>query len=210
MLSRKEYTRSLARDFSSSRRAPPNAASKPYLSRACLRPSVFMMSVCLALPWVSGLIPCATPSGLTCTSRSRPSSSTMRSRNAYISLNFHWVSTCITGNGSLPGKNALRARCSITAESLPTEYSITGLSNSAATSRMMWMLSASSCFRCVSLSTMATHENDLMDGLRAVFERGILAQRPLLIRTAARSKGYMNIPPRLGSSPVVKSGSGNR
>jgi hypothetical protein len=43
---------------------------------------------------------------------------------------------------------------------------------------MMWMLSASSCFRCVSLSTMATHENDLMDGQRAVFERGILAQRP--------------------------------
>ncbi|MNO51106.1 hypothetical protein D3C76_414970 [compost metagenome] len=52
------------------------------------------------------------------------------------------------------------------------EYSITGLSNSAATSRMMWMLSASSCFRCVSLSTMATHENFLMNGQRAVFERG--------------------------------------
>ncbi|KAA0971548.1 hypothetical protein FQ185_15545 [Pseudomonas sp. ANT_H12B] len=33
-----------------------------------------------------------------------------------------------------------------------------------------------------------------MDGQRAVFERGILAQRPLLIRTPARSKGYMNIP----------------
>ncbi|KAA0981719.1 hypothetical protein FQ187_18375 [Pseudomonas sp. ANT_J28] len=45
---------------------------------------------------------------------------------------------------------------------------------------------------------MATHENDLMDGQRAVFERGILAQRPLLIRTQARSKGHMNIPPRLG------------
>ncbi|KAA0997078.1 hypothetical protein FQ192_04730 [Pseudomonas sp. ANT_J12] len=48
---------------------------------------------------------------------------------------------------------------------------------------------------------MATHENDLMDGQRAVFERGILAQRPLLIRTWARSKGYMNIPARLGYSP---------
>ncbi|PMY42653.1 hypothetical protein DMW99_17760 [Pseudomonas chlororaphis] len=33
-----------------------------------------------------------------------------------------------------------------------------------------------------------------MDGLRAVFERGMLAQRPLLIRTPARSKRYMNIP----------------
>ena len=36
--SRNEKIRSLARDFSSSRRAPPKAASKPYLSRACLRP----------------------------------------------------------------------------------------------------------------------------------------------------------------------------
>ncbi|QFS53294.1 hypothetical protein FD951_01590 [Pseudomonas chlororaphis subsp. aurantiaca] len=41
---------------------------------------------------------------------------------------------------------------------------------------------------------MATHESFLMDGLRAVFERGMLAQRPLLIRTPARSKRYMNIP----------------
>ncbi|MBA4361916.1 hypothetical protein C1X35_27140 [Pseudomonas sp. FW306-1C-G01A] len=42
-----------------------------------------------------------------------------------------------------------------------------------------------------------------MDGQRAVFERGILAQRPLLIRTRARSKGYMNIPPRLGTKDPV-------
>ena len=35
------------------------------------------------------------------------------------------------------------ARCSITELSLPIEYSITGFSASAATSRMMWMLSAS-------------------------------------------------------------------
>ncbi|MNO71401.1 hypothetical protein D3C76_623170 [compost metagenome] len=116
-----------------------------------------MMSVCLALPWVNGLMPCATPSGLTWVIRSSPISSTILSRKLYISWNFQRVSTCMTGNGSLPGKNALRARCSITAESLPIEYSITGLSNSAATSRMIWMLSASSCFRCVSLSTMATH-----------------------------------------------------
>ena len=32
-------SRSLARDFSSSRRAPPNAASKPYLSSACFSAS---------------------------------------------------------------------------------------------------------------------------------------------------------------------------
>ena len=36
----------------------------------------------------------------------------------------------------------------MTEESLPTEYSITGRSNSATTSRMTWMLSASSCIRC--------------------------------------------------------------
>ncbi|MCY1413219.1 hypothetical protein D9M71_286460 [compost metagenome] len=162
-----------------------------------------MMSVCLALPWVNGLMFCATPSGLTWVIRSRPSSATILSRKAYISWNFQRVSTCITGNGSLPGKNALRARCSITAESLPMEYSITGLSNSAATSRMMWMLSASSCFRCVSLSTMATHENFLMNGQRAVFERGILAQRPLLIRTPTRSKEHMNMPRCLGTSPPL-------
>ena len=49
--------RSLARLFSSSRRAPPNAASKPYLSSACFSPSVFHMSVCSG-PWSNGLIPC--------------------------------------------------------------------------------------------------------------------------------------------------------
>ena len=41
-----EKMRSLARLFSSSRRAPPKAASKPYLSSACFSPSVFHMSVC--------------------------------------------------------------------------------------------------------------------------------------------------------------------
>ncbi|PWE43348.1 hypothetical protein C9I49_16535 [Pseudomonas prosekii] len=44
-----------------------------------------------------------------------------------------------------------------------------------------------------------------MDGQRAVFERGILAQRPLLIRPRARSKGYMDIPlgwARKWQSPV--------
>jgi hypothetical protein len=44
----------------------------------------------------------------------------------------------------------LRARCSITALSLPMEYSITGPSASATTSRRMWMLSASRRCRWVS------------------------------------------------------------
>ncbi|QHF42977.1 hypothetical protein PspS35_03925 [Pseudomonas sp. S35] len=36
-----------------------------------------------------------------------------------------------------------------------------------------------------------------MDGLRAVFERGMLAQHLLLFRELARSKRYMNMPPGL-------------
>ena len=43
----------------------------------------------------------------------------------------------------------MAARCSITALSLPIEYSMTGRSHSAATSRRMWMLSASRRWRCV-------------------------------------------------------------
>ena len=60
------------------------------------------------------------------------------------------VSMCMTGNGSRAGPNALTARCSITTESLPPENSSTGRSNSAATSRMMWIASASRACRCVS------------------------------------------------------------
>ena len=54
------------------------------------------------------------------------------------------MSTCITGNGIRAGQNAFSASASMTIESLPPENSRTGRSNSAATSRMMWMASASS------------------------------------------------------------------
>ena len=64
---RNENTRSLARDFSSSRRAPPKAASKPYLSSACFSPCVFMTSVWTAEPCVNGPMPRARPSWLMCT-----------------------------------------------------------------------------------------------------------------------------------------------
>ena len=60
------------------------------------------------------------------------------------------VSTCMTGKGSGQGQNALSARCSMTIESLPPENSSTGRSNSAATSRMMWIDSASRAWRLVS------------------------------------------------------------
>ena len=57
------------------------------------------------------------------------------------------VSTWTTGNGILQGQNAFSARRNITIESLPPEKSMPGCSNSAATSRMMWIDSASSSRR---------------------------------------------------------------
>ena len=79
-----------------------------------------------------------------------PDSRATRSRIAYMSRNFQVVSTCSSGKGGGAGWKALRARCSMTALSLPIEYSITGRSASATTSRRMWMLSASRRWRCVS------------------------------------------------------------
>jgi hypothetical protein len=52
--SRKLNTRSLARLFSSSRRAPPKAASKPPAFSACFSPSVFITCVCRCVPCRTG------------------------------------------------------------------------------------------------------------------------------------------------------------
>ena len=73
-----EKMRSLARDFSSSRRAPPKHRSNLFMSIACLRPSVFHMSVCIADPCSNGLMPRSTHSGFWCTMRSTPSSLRLR------------------------------------------------------------------------------------------------------------------------------------
>jgi len=62
---RKEKIRSLDLLFSSSRLAPPSAASKPCLSIACLSATVFITSVCTAEPWVKGPTPARSPSSLT-------------------------------------------------------------------------------------------------------------------------------------------------
>src|SRR5436309_13095120 len=61
---RNEKIRSLARLFSSSRRAPPIAASNSYLSSACLRASVFITRVWSDEPDAVGLTPRSTPSWL--------------------------------------------------------------------------------------------------------------------------------------------------
>lgn len=78
------------------------------------------------------------------TSKRTPAAATSSSRVAMTSSKLCPVSTCITGNGSRPGRNAFSAKCSMTMESLPPENNNTGRSNSAATSRMMWIASASS------------------------------------------------------------------
>ncbi len=68
-----------------------------------------------------------------------------------MSRNFHVVSTWSSGKGTFAGWNAFRARWSSTVESFPIEYSITGFSKHATTSRRMWMLSASRARRWVSV-----------------------------------------------------------
>jgi hypothetical protein len=77
-----------------------------------------------------------------------PDSFAMRARCAYMSRNFHVVSTCRSGKGGVAGWNALRARCSITDESLPIEYSITGRRAPATASRR---ISIDSLSRLVSI-----------------------------------------------------------
>jgi hypothetical protein len=134
--------RSLARDFSSSRRAPPMAASNFHLSSACFRPWVFITSVCTAAPCSIGLMSRATPSGLVQAGPRRSRRHGGRGRRSSRGTS----SACprAAAGSAVAGAKALSSRCSSTELSLPTEYSITGLANEAATSRRMWMLSASS------------------------------------------------------------------
>ena len=102
LLLRNENILSFARDFSSSRLPPPNAAVKPYLSSACLSACVFITSVYIE-PWSKGLIPFFTPSSLVYTIISIPVSFAILSLNSIISLNFQVVSMCISGNGGFSG-----------------------------------------------------------------------------------------------------------
>ena len=86
----------------------------------------------------------STLSTISCTS----SSPARRSRNSSTSGKLWPVSMCITGNGMRAGQNAFSASHSMTMESLPPLKSRTGRSNSATTSRKMWMASASRARRC--------------------------------------------------------------
>ncbi|CAM4019011.1 hypothetical protein TSST111916_18345 [Tsukamurella strandjordii] len=145
--SRKLKMRSLARALSSSRRAPPKAASKR--CSAMLRSSV---AVCSRLRVAPGPV-CSTtaPESMSsCTlpiSRRTPIRAARSSRKASTSSKLWPVSMCSTGNGIAAGQKALAARCSMTTESLPPENSSTGRSKEAATSRKMYTASASSSAR---------------------------------------------------------------
>ena len=135
--------RSLARARSSSRRAPPNAASKLWAAIASSS-----VTVCSRLrerrPAPRRRGRCRSSPAREATISRSPSSLTRRSRNSSTSGKLWPVSTCMTGNGNAPGRNAFSASRSSTIESLPPENSSTGRSSSAATSRMMWTASASS------------------------------------------------------------------
>src|SRR3954464_6867711 len=152
--------RSFARARSSSRRAPPNAASKP-----CSSIASSSVTVCSRLrdargPVSSTARPASIGPCTGATMRSRPGSATARSRNSITSGKLCPVSTCITGNGTRPGAKAFAARCDNTIESLPPEYSSTGFSSSAATSRMMWIASASSASRWGSARVTSVMRSD--------------------------------------------------
>ena len=81
------------------------------------------------------------------TASARPERAAAASRKAITSGKLCSVSMCSSVNVGRSGKNALSARCSTTAESLPPENSRATLRHSAATSRRMWMASASSASR---------------------------------------------------------------
>jgi hypothetical protein len=136
--------RSFARDFSSSRRAPPMAHRSRSWSSACFSACVFITSVCTVAPWLIGPMPWRHAFGIGVHVQGAGRSL----RRAAIAEGDH-LAELPTGvdmqqrNRRARRAKALRSRCSSTELSLPIEYSITGLRNSAATSRRMWMLSAS-------------------------------------------------------------------
>src|SRR5712672_704840 len=141
--SRNENTRSLARAFSSSRRAPPMAASNESSAIASSRVTdcaAFLLSSKRRSLTVPRRIESSTERTI---SRSWRSAARM-SRKAITSGKLCPVSICISGNGNFAGRKAFSARRSRTMESLPPEKNSTGFAHSPATSRRMKIASDSS------------------------------------------------------------------
>src|SRR5215208_5169564 len=157
--------RSFARARSSSRRAPPIAASKPCSSIASRSVVVCSWLRDARGPVCSTTRPRSIDSWTLATTSRSPSSATRRSRNSITSGKLWPVSTCITGNGRRAGRNAFSARRSRTIESLPPENSRTGRSSSAATSRMMCTDSASSSRSWDSVGTKVSISAGVHDSL---------------------------------------------
>src|SRR5688572_24184258 len=141
--------RSFARERSSSRRAPPIAASNPCAVIASSSVVVWSWFRDARGPVCSTTRPRSIESCTEAITSRSPSSATRRSRNSIASGKLCPVSTCISGNGKRPGRNAFSASRRSTIESLPPEKRSTGRSSSAATSRMMWIASDSSASRWV-------------------------------------------------------------
>src|SRR5487761_2766466 len=93
------------------------------------------------------------------TTNRAPSSAARRSRNSTTSGKLWPVSTWTTGKGNFAGQNAFSAILRRTIESLPPEKSSAGRSNSAATSRMMKIASASSASRPASWTGAAARRS---------------------------------------------------
>ena len=101
--SRNENTRSFARARSSSRRAPPNAASKP-----CASIASSSVVVCSRLREARGPVSSTTrPVSIDSCTEATIASGTRRSRNSITSGKLCPVSTCMTGNGSGAGRERL-------------------------------------------------------------------------------------------------------
>ncbi len=102
--------RSLARAFSSSRRAPPKTAS--WRPSAMARSRVGVCSRLRVAPGdVSSTVRPASMSSCTrATTRRTPSSAAWRSRNSSTSSKLRPVSTCRTGKGTGAGQKALRGQ----------------------------------------------------------------------------------------------------
>ena len=102
-----EKTRSLARAFSSSRRAPPKAASNcaPRSRRAASSSAAGCATRAARSPRHAAR--CRSTPGREATISRSPSSATRRSRNSSTSGKLWPVSTCMTGNGNRAGPERL-------------------------------------------------------------------------------------------------------
>src|SRR5947209_19243888 len=108
----------------------------------------------------------------------------------------------MTGKGNRPGRKAFSARRNSTIESLPPLNSSTGRSNSAATSRKMWIDSASSVCRWESSywkgfitasNSIVPADSDMDPALRLVLPGP--AARPATAGKRARSAPDGLVPP---------------